>query len=172
MKCDYCEIEEKENYQILYEDEQVVAALKDSVFTPGQITIFPKKHFTIFEQVPDDILAKCAVLSNKVSVAVFEGLDSKGTNVLIQNGLAGGQKRSHFGIEIIPRREGDGLNFEWTPTQYSEDEIDRISLMLKETLEKKEKEKDEPIKEDSSDKKDEEGEKKENYLLKSLDRLP
>ncbi len=168
MSCDYCDIKNKENYYVLYEDEHVVAALRDSALTPGQISIFPKKHFTILEQVPKEILAKCAVLSNKVSVAVFEGLDSKGTNVLIQNGLTAGQKRSHFGIEIVPRREGDGLNFEWEPKQVSEDEMDRMASLLKETLEMKE----EPVSDEEEKDKEEDGEEKENYLLKSLDRIP
>ena len=45
MRCDYCELieREKEN-EIIYQDVDVVVAVKDLVSAPGQITVFPKEH--------------------------------------------------------------------------------------------------------------------------------
>ena len=108
MKCEYCEIAELSR-GVLYQDDKVVIALRDNVVTPGQVTIFPKEHFTIFEMVPKEIIERCVSLANKVSISAFETLSSAGTNVIIQNGLGAGQNTPHFGIEVIPRRENDGL---------------------------------------------------------------
>ena len=60
MRCDYCELieREKEN-EIIYQDVDVVVAVKDLVSAPGQITVFPKEHYTIMEAVPNKILKKC-----------------------------------------------------------------------------------------------------------------
>ena len=99
MTCEFCELA---NAVRLYEDDSIVVAIRDHVFTPGQITVLPKEHITILDAVPKDVMEKIALAVNKVSIAAFEGMGSQGTNVLIQNGLAGGQKRPHFSVDIIP----------------------------------------------------------------------
>jgi len=179
MKCEYCDLVERQNeLEILYEDKDVVIAIKDFCVIPGQITVFPKQHFTILETVPDDVLQKCFLMANKVSVAIFESMGVQGTNLLVSNGLGAGQKVPHFSIEVIPRREGDGLNLQWPTKEMSEDDRETAFLMLKEDAsklvdigKKKEAPKEEKKEEKISDK-TEKGEKKENYLLKSLRRLP
>ncbi len=188
MKCEYCDIiERKSKAQILYEDDDALIVLKDLVAIPGQITIIPKQHFTILELVPDSVLSKCAVLAQKAGAAVFDSLSAEGTNLLIQNGLGAGQKVPHFAIEVIPRREGDGLNFQWPTKPLAEDEIDFVYNLLKEEGEKiiisKEEAKAEKegikVKTDKNIITAAAGETEiklkkegENYLLKSLKRVP
>ena len=146
MKCEYCEIIERNKEQeIIYQDDEVVVAIKDLTATTGQVTVFPKEHHTILEMVPDDILRKCVVLANKAGMAIFDGLAAQGTNVLVQNGLGAGQKVPHFGIEIIPRREEDGINLQWEPKQMMEDELESSLMVLEETLAKKEEVKEEKL---------------------------
>ncbi|HIJ10463.1 TPA: HIT family protein [Candidatus Woesearchaeota archaeon] len=178
MKCDYCDIVEGiGKSQILHQDSEIVIAIRDHVITPGQITVFPKKHYTIMELVPKKLLAKCAAIANKVSVAVFDGLGSQGTNILVQNGLGAGQKVPHFGIDIVPRIENDGVNLQWEPTQLEEVTMDLVFKELKKEASefvkkglagKEEKE----IIVDEGDTEIEVEEGKDNYLLKSLKRIP
>ena len=53
MGCEYCELVQRQNKEnIVYEDEKILVAVKDNIFTAGQITVFPKEHFTILEMVP------------------------------------------------------------------------------------------------------------------------
>ncbi len=158
----------------LYKDEKVAVALRDKVFMPGQLTVFPVEKFTILEMVPEDVLAKCFLLANKVSIAAFESLGSQGTNIIIRNGLGAGQNVSHFGIEVVPRVENDGLNFEWQgkrailqqikPEQ--EEELERTASLIKEALENVK-----PVEQGDEEEVKEE-EEKNNYLLKSLDKIP
>lgn len=173
MKCEYCELKERQE-EILYEDNEIVVAVKDMVTTPGQITVFPKEHFTILEMVPDQILGKCAAIANKVSIAAFECLGSQGTNIIVKNGLGADQTIPHFGIDIIPRQENDGLNLQWEPKQLMEDEIESVYSIIKEELEKEDQEPAEEKKETKSGNKEtkEKSENKKNYLLKSLRRIP
>mgnify|MGYP001567118407 CR=1 FL=1 len=178
MKCEYCELAERKT-DLIYEDEDVAVAVKDFVVIPGQITIFPKKHFTILELVPDEIIEKCSQLSNKVGIAVFESLGCQGTNIIIQNGTSAGQKVPHFALEVIPRRENDGLNLQWETKQISEDEMETTHLMIKQESDKLvdigKKKKKEEIKEITKETKSEPITKKEgqdNYLLKSLRKRP
>jgi histidine triad (HIT) family protein len=175
MKCEYCEIlSGRGRANILYEDNDIIVAIKDTVTTPGQITIFPKEHYTIMEMVPEQILEKCSIISNKISIAVFESLGAQGTNIVVQNGLSAGQKVPHFAIEVIPRREGDGLNLQWEPKQLEEHEMEGTVSSLKEALknlEKSIKKEKKSVKKENPDTETEE-EKEENYLIKSLKRIP
>lgn len=173
MKCELCEIAHGERKAaVLYEDEQVVVAIKDTVVTPGQISVFPKQHFTILEMVPEKILEHCAVLSKKVSISIFEGFGSQGTNIVVRNGLGAGQNVPHFSIEIIPRQEGDNLNLQWEAKQLMEDEMESAYVLLKEHAAKPEEKVKSSGKEEAVSGKVVEEEGKENYLLKSLRRLP
>ena len=134
-KCEFCEIIE-DNRNVLYLDDDVVVAIKDTAMISGQVTVFPKEHFTILEMVPKEIIQKCSIIANKVGVAVFESLEAQGTNVIIKNGLAAGQKTPHFSIEIIPRRKEDGLNLQWEPKQLMEDEMELATSLLSEEIKK------------------------------------
>jgi histidine triad (HIT) family protein len=172
MKCEHCDIiSRKSKADILYEDEEVIVAIKDLAATPGQITIFPKEHFTILEIVPDEILKKCVGIANKAGIAVFESLGSQGTNIIIQNGLGAGQKVPHFAIEVIPRVENDGLNLQWEPKQLAEDEMETAFMTIEKSLQDTGQEK--PPEESSGDSsKETASEDKDNYLLKSLRKIP
>ncbi len=172
MACEYCDIiQGNSNAIILVEDIDVIVAIRDHVATPGQISVIPKEHHTILEMVPDVILEKCSVLANKVSIAVFESLGAQGTNIVIQNGLGAGQTVPHFSIEVIPRQENDGLNLQWEPKQMMEDELEATFDLLKETLPTLSAPKEEPTTETPTEKvTSKKG--KDNYLLKSLKRIP
>lgn len=165
MKCPFCEIIE-EKRDILYEDEDIVAVIKDTALTPGQVTIFPKEHHTILEMVPDKVLEKCSVLANKVGMAVFEGLGVQGTNVLVQNGLGAGQKVPHFSIDIIPRKENDGLDLLWEPQQMPEDELEVMFSKLKESEKEMKEAKEEKASETEEEMTDD------NYMILNLKKIP
>ena len=178
MKCEYCDIVDRKT-QVLYEDKDVVVAIKDKVAVPGQITVFSKEHLPIIETVPDHILKKCSVVANKMSSAVFETFGCQGTNIIIQNGTDAGQNVPHFGMEIIPRNPEDGLNLSWPPKQLTDDEMQMTLEKYQEELKRLEKEAKEPKKQEAPQEESDEpqsGKKKKkqekNYLLKNLRRMP
>ncbi len=178
MKCDYCELIEQPNHaEILYEDKDLFIIVKDMVITPGQITIVPKPHHTIVELLPHAIMEKCALLANKVSMAIFDIMGG-GTNILIQNGLAGGQKVPHFAVEIIPRKENDNLPLQWPPKQLGEADLEATYSLYQEEMQREQKQDAKAEKnsqESSSEQKSESNKDKDkpnSYLLKSINRLP
>jgi len=118
------------------------------------------------------LIAHLSKITNKISIAVFEALQAKGTNILIQNGITAGQKTNHFMIHIIPRKENDGLDFQWQPKQLNQEQMSTIELNLKEATKgigDFEKEEKKPVR---LDKKIEKIDKEENYLIKQLNRIP
>lgn len=177
--CEFCDIVKgKEEAETVYEDEQVLAVLHLKPASPGQVLIFTKEHSPILEQLPDPLVAHTFKVANKLSTVLFESLNIQGTNIIVQNGTAAGQIIPHFSVNIIPRSENDGLNFQWEPKKLSKDEMETSQLQLKEfaenihpsmfqkdkkTIKVKSEDQQPTIKFDKD---------KENYLIKQLTRVP
>ena len=172
MTCEICDLIKSKKGK-LYEDEKVIALIAPKPATVGHVIITPKKHVPILEQVPDYVASELFAKANKISMALFEGLGAQGTNLLIQNGVAAGQKHNHLLIHVMPRRENDGIDFMWKPKQLSEEEMSTIEMKIKDETKgigsfEKEPEKKITIEE----KKPEEISEEEDYMLKQLERLP
>lgn len=131
--CLVCQIiENKIPSKNVYEDELVMAVLDVNGSTPGHCFVIPKNHYPIIEQVPDIEIGRLFQVSNKISSAIFESLGAQGTNIFVANGIPAGQTVAHFMINVIPRKENDGINLQWQPKQLNEEEISTIELKLKE----------------------------------------
>ena len=116
----------------VYEDELVMAVLDVNGSNPGHCFVIPKNHYPIIEQVPDSEIGGLFQVSNKISTAIFESLGAQGTNIFVANGIPAGQTVAHFTINVIPRREIDGINLQWQPKQLREEEMSTVELKLKE----------------------------------------
>lgn len=157
----------------IYEDDDILAILDFNGANPGHSFIIPKEHIPILEQIPSHLVAKLFNVANKVSSAIFDVLKVQGTNIFVANGVPAGQKVAHFIVNVVPRKENDGVNLQWQPKQLSEEEMSTIELRIKEEIgnvgfgeapKVKQTEKRETISEEVS------GE--DNYLLKQLNRIP
>jgi len=133
MTCPICEkIKNKTN--MVFEDDSVFAMLSDEPWSVGHILVIPKKHHSIIEQLPDDVIGKMFEVANKASMCAFEGLGAQGTNILVQNGIPAGQKTNHVMIHVIPRFENDDLDLSWTPKQASDDALNEIEAKFKQEV--------------------------------------
>lgn len=158
----------------IYEDEDVLAVLDVNGALPGHCFVLPKEHYAIIEQVPDFIVGKLFSVANKISSALFETLGIQGTNIFVANGVAAGQTVAHFIINVVPRKENDGINLQWQPKQLDEEEMSTIELKLKdETRGIGHFEKRKPGTPTRDVKKEAERvDGEENYLIKQLRRMP
>jgi len=172
-ECEYCMAASNPNK--IYEDKKVIAFLPSKPAALGHIILISKKHYQIFEQLPDYEAAYILNIANKLSTAIFEAIGAKGTNVLIQNGTEAGQIIPHFSVHIIPREEKDKIDFQWQARQLTEEEMSTVELRMKQSAEligdfELEEEK-KPIELEKKPEKIEAG-KGENYLIKQLERIP
>ena len=99
-------------------------------------------------------------------------LGASGANLIIENGTGAEQQVPHLSFNIIPRVEGDGINFQWQPKKLSEEQMSLAELQLKEQTKSvsAEPEHKEPIRLDAA--KHGEAVQKSNYLTKNLRRIP
>ncbi len=130
--CIVCQIvDSKIPSKKVFEDDKVMAVLDVNGANPGHCFVIPKNHYPIIEQVPDAEVGRLFQVSNKISVALFEGLGSQGTNIFVANGIPAGQTVAHVTVNVIPRKENDGINLQWQPKQLTEEEMSTVELKLK-----------------------------------------
>ena len=131
--CIVCQIvENKIPSKKIYEDDTALVVLDVNGANPGHCFVMPKNHYAIIEQVPDVEIGRLFQVSNKISSAIFESLGAQGTNIFVANGIPAGQTVAHFTINVIPRKENDGVNLQWQAKQLSEEEMSTVELELKE----------------------------------------
>ena len=116
----------------IYEDDFVMAVLDVNGANPGHCFVIPKSHYPIIEQVPDMEIGRLFQVSNKISTAIFDSLGAQGTNIFVANGIPAGQTVAHVTVNVIPRKENDGISLQWQPRQLSEEEMSTVELKLKE----------------------------------------
>ena len=157
---------------LIYEGKHAVAIVSPSPASPGHVWVLPKQPYPVFTQTPDFVVAEMFVVANRISMAIFEALGAKGTNILVQNGTGAGQVMPHTILHVIPRAENDNLNLLWQPKQLDEEAMSTIELKLKgecKNVGAFEKEKEKPIEEP---KPQEIAPDEENYQLKHIRRIP
>ncbi len=169
MSCEICDyVSGKTGTKKLYEDSEILAVLNPRPAAFGHAIIFPKKHITLLLQVPEDVVKRMFVVAQQLAGILFDAAGAEGTNVMISEGPAAGQRHAHAMVHVIPRKSGDGLNFEWPQKQIPEDSMAKIQELLKVPAEQK--------KEAAAEKPKEEEPKKEagvkDYLLNALKRMP
>jgi len=173
MNCEICDlIEGKTKAKKIYEDEDVIAFLNPKPATFGHSIVLPKKHLTIILQIPDEIIKKMFFVSQQIASIIFEAVGAEGTNIMISEGVAAGQKHAHSIIHIIPRKKNDGLSLEWAQKHIPEDSMAKIHELLKVPQETEVESAPEKPKEKESLKKADIKEGVKDYLLKHLRRIP
>jgi len=146
-QCIFCQIiSGKIQARKIYEDEKVTAVLDINPANPGHILLLTKEHYSIMPQIPDDDVAHIFIVAKSLSNSMLRGIDAHGTNLIVANGIAAGQRAQHFIVHIIPRKENDGVNFVLPQKTIEQNELELIGDKIKAALSGvPEKEEKEPI---------------------------
>jgi len=180
--------------KVVYDDPICTAILGTAI--NGHVKIFSKKNVNLISELEDDEVSHMFFVSSFAATCAFESLGMQGTNIIVNN------SEEFFCIDVIPRKENDGLNFQWDlkqgdPSELQSvkdriaDEIHKIQTAPKEVVSSSSVVKTQDIDssstttgldvnnpklpEELADEKPKEvdGEdNEENYLLKSLRRIP
>ena len=126
-QCIFCQIiSGKVQAKKIFEDERTIAILDINPANPGHVLLFPKEHYTVMPQVPEGEIAHIFVVAKELSNVILRSLEARGTNIIVANGPAAGQKAQHFMVHIIPRKENDNIKFDLPQKQIPEDELEAI----------------------------------------------
>jgi len=130
-QCIFCQIVAgKIQTKKIYEDDKCIAVLDINPASQGHMLLMPREHYTIMPQLPEDELVHIFMVAKSLSNSALRGLDVRGTNIIVANGPAAGQKAQHFMVHIIPRRDKDGIEFVLPQRKISENDIKTISEKL------------------------------------------
>ena len=95
----------------IYEDDETLAYLDINPFSEGHALVIPKRHAADISEIGEDALAALVLRVKKVATHLKEALPCDGFNILQNNGAAAGQTVRHIHFHIVPRRNGDALEF-------------------------------------------------------------
>ena len=130
-QCIFCQIiAGKIQARKVYEDDKVTAILDINPANPGHILLLTKEHYSIMPQLPDDEVAHVFMVAKHLSNSMLRSIDAQGTNIIVANGIAAGQRAQHFMAHIIPRKENDGVNFILPQKTMEQSEIEVVGNKL------------------------------------------
>ena len=110
QQCIFCQIMAgKIPSKKVYEDDICMVVMDINPAAVGHVLIFPKEHYAIMPQIPDNEIGHMFMVAKHLSQAMLKKLKVEGTNIFVANGLVAGQKAQHFMLHVIPRREDDGV---------------------------------------------------------------
>ena len=130
-QCIFCQIVAgKIQSRKVYEDERAVAILDINPANPGHVLLLTKEHYSIMPQLPDDEVAHIFLVAKSLSNSMLKGLEVQGTNIIVANGVAAGQRAQHFMVHVIPRKEKDGIEFVLPQNPIQQNEIEIVGNKL------------------------------------------
>ena len=130
-QCIFCQIiAGKVQSRKVYEDDKVIALLDINPANPGHILLLTKEHYSIMPQIPDDEVEYVFIVVKALSNSMLRGIDAQGTNIIVANGVAAGQRAQHFMVHIIPRKDNDGVNFVLPQKTMEEKEVEAVGNKL------------------------------------------
>ena len=181
MKCAICM---QKPGAIVYEDSLCYATMPSDAAVAGHMLVIPKQHIESLEEVSEEVMIQLMYVASYAASAAYEKLGCQGTNIFCNNGEP--CAHNHLVINILPRKENDGLNFQWTPKQLTPEDFDEIVRKITDKTDfigaKKEEAPQEVIPEtveqvsvetpEEKEKPQEIPKEEENYQIKHLYRIP
>lgn len=130
-QCIFCQIiAGRVQSRKIYDDDRAIAILDVNPANPGHTLLLTKEHYSIMPQLPDDEIAHVSMVAKALSNSMLRSIDAQGTNIIVANGIAAGQRAQHFMVHIIPRKQDDGINFVLPQKTIEEREIEAIGNKL------------------------------------------
>jgi histidine triad (HIT) family protein len=130
-QCVFCRIAEGAvQARKIYEDDSFLAVLDINPATPGHILVLPKEHYSILPQFPEEQIAHLGMLAKHLAQAALPALKAHGISIVAANGLAAGQRASHFLLHIIPRMEDDGAGITLPENKISGADLQKLRVQL------------------------------------------
>lgn len=104
----------------VYEDNETLAILDIKPTSYGHTLVISKDHTENIYTMPDELLCRMMLTTKKIAVAIRNGTEVDGVNIIINNESAAGQIINHAHVHVIPRSNEDGLR-SWPSVEYKEE---------------------------------------------------
>lgn len=137
--CPFCKIANGDlPASIVHQDDRVTAFLDVQPINAGHILIIPNEHVQNLENLPPEIGQHLFSLAQQIALAIRKsGIQSPGINFFLADGKQAMQEVPHLHLHVFPRFEGDGFEFQFSPTYFelpTRDELDKNAHHIKQSL--------------------------------------
>lgn len=128
MDCVFCRILKGGiEAQKVFEDGQTVAFLDIHPVAWGHVLVVPREHHETLEALPPEGAAALMTSVRTVAKAAVAAAGAAGCNIFMNNGRCSGQAIPHAHVHVVPRKEGDGVKFNWTTKEASREDLERCA---------------------------------------------
>ena len=101
MDCIFCKIINGEiPSKKVYEDDLLIVIMDANPDSDGHMLVIPKKHYTDFTELDDDILLHINKVANKMKDLIYKKLNAIGIKLVNNYGVV--QVVKHYHLHIIP----------------------------------------------------------------------
>lgn len=123
----------------VYQDKECTVLMDIQPINPGHMLVIPNEHHPSLETLPVDLGQHIFSVAQKMASALRNsGIQCDGVNLFLADGKAAMQEVFHFHLHVIPRFEGDGFGFQFSP-RYAElptrDELEKNAFHIQRSLE-------------------------------------
>jgi histidine triad (HIT) family protein len=133
--CVFCKIARGEIASaVVLETEEAVAFLDINPVNKGHVLLVPKAHHADLADLPEPIAAHVGSLLPRLCQAVRHATGAEGYNLIVNNGRAAGQTVFHGHWHVIPRWQGDPVDWPWPHAAYSGDELNQTRFAIQRAL--------------------------------------
>jgi len=157
--------EQKQAGTKIYDDALCEVFMPDKKTAIGHLRVIAKNN-ALWQDLTAEQYTHVMLIANSCASVLFQLFEAHGTNI-IQNTI----DSNSFSVDVIARMQEDGKNYMWTPAKADQADLTDAHSKIKDKcfyIGKKVEIK-EPIKQDEPEKLDE---TKQDYIIKSLTRLP
>ena len=126
--CLFCSIIKREMQSaIVFENSEFIVILDKFPAAKGHTLIMPKEHVENIYDLDTEKASNLFVLATHVARVLKQTLKCEGMNLVQNNGKIAGQTIPHFHLHLIPRYEGDSLNFNWVNEEANDEELRELA---------------------------------------------
>lgn len=156
----------------LYKDPLVKIQLNEKPCALGHLEVLPVRDVKKIGDLTDSEIKHLFFAGSYSATALFEYLGAHGTNLVFTE-----LPNKPFAMEIISRKENDGIDLLWTPNKGNPEELKDVAKQIKDAVDEIKWQEENPDKVSKTEIKEvkkeivaEEG--KRNFLLESLYKKP
>ncbi|MDW7709618.1 MAG: HIT family protein [Deferrisomatales bacterium] len=116
------------------EDDATVAFLDLQSVNPGHLLVVVKPHRANIYELDDELAGAAFRTAARMARLVKKTLGCQGVTLLQANEQAGAQTLFHFHIHVVPRWEGDGMDFAWPVKNPPREALEEMATKLRAAL--------------------------------------
>ncbi|HII71816.1 TPA: HIT family protein [Candidatus Woesearchaeota archaeon] len=124
----------KEEKNVLYEDEKIVAFVPQKPFVKGHIVVRPKEEQGKIQEMDEKDFGHLIYGASFAATALFENLQAHGTNIIMNTGSQIGENKKGLKVDVLARWAEDGLKLMWTPKKIPDGEMQDIASKIKDKI--------------------------------------